>query len=198
MSIISSLGTLLDFALSMYTWMILIRVLLSWVNPDPYNPIVQFLLRATDPVLEPLRRMIPPLAGMDVSPIVALFGLSLLQQLVAGLVHGGMGGGAFLALMVELLRLLHLLLTLYMLLLLARGGLHLHSWFTFRRASPFRLDLNNSVLRFIFQSTELVVRPMRRWVPTVSGLDITPLVAAIGIILLMSLLQDITLSLASP
>lgn len=195
MGIVNSIITIVDFALGIYTWLILIRVLLSWVNPDPYNPIVQFLVRVTEPVLEPLRRMIPAIAGMDLSPIVALFAISLLQQFLASLVHSGMGSGAFLMLFVKILSLLHLLLTFYLILLLARGGLHIHSWYTFRRARSFRINLNNAVVRFIFQATEPVILPLRRWVPTFSGLDVSPLAAALGLILFLSLLQDITLKL---
>lgn len=195
MGILSSIGTLLDFALSIYSWLVLIRVFLSWVNPDPYNPIVQFLMRTTEPVLEPLRRRIPHIAGMDISPIVALLGISLLRRLIAGLTYGGME--SLLVLLVEILGLLHILLTLYLILLLARGGLHAHAWFSFRRASPYRLNLDNKVIRFIFQSTEPVVRPMRRWVPTFSGMDITPVVASFGVIFLLSFIQDTLLRFAS-
>ncbi|MBF0401017.1 MAG: YggT family protein [Magnetococcales bacterium] len=190
MGILGSLGMLLDFALGIYTWMILIRILLSWVNPDPYNPIVQFLVRATEPVLEPLRRAIPPMAGLDLSPVVALLGISLLQRLIIGITHGGMGGGGLAALLVEVIGLLHLLLTLYLLLFLLRGGLHIHSWFSFRGGRPFRINLGNPLIRFVFQATEPVVRSLRQWVPTVSGLDITPLVAALCVLVILSLLQE--------
>ncbi|MEO5340809.1 MAG: YggT family protein [Magnetococcus sp. MYC-9] len=197
MGILGSLGTLLDFALNIYTWMILIRVLLSWVNPDPYNPIVQFLVRATEPVLEPLRRAIPPVAGMDLSPIVALLGLSVLQRLVLGISRGGMmGGGALSGVLVEIIGLLHLLLTLYMLLLFVRGGLHIHSWFAFRGNRPFRINLNNPAIRFVFQATEPVVRLLRHRVPTFSGLDITPLAAAVGVLLILMVLQEAATRLA--
>jgi YggT family protein len=66
--------------LSLYTWVIIIRALISWVSPDPRNPIVQLLARLTEPVLRPLRRLLPHSAtgGIDVSPILAI----LLIQLV--------------------------------------------------------------------------------------------------------------------
>lgn len=197
MGIISSVSMLLASALSVYSWMILIRILLSWVNPDPYNPVVRFLVRATDPVLEPLRRMIPPIAGLDLSPIVALLGISLLQRLVTGLAQNGMHSGAFSAVFVEILSLLHLVLTFYLLLLFVRSGLHIHAWLTFRRGIPYRLNLNNPVIRFVFQSTEYIVRSLRRWVPNCYGMDITPMVAALGLIFFLSLLQDMSLRVVS-
>ncbi len=196
MGILSSLAIILDFLLGIYIWMILIRVLLSWVSPDPYNPIVRGLAQITDPVLVPLRRLIPPLGGLDLSPIVALLGISALQRLLAGLLHGS--GGAMSALMVDLLGVVHLLMTFYMLLLLIRGGFHIHSWFTFRQGRPFRINLHQPATRFIFQTTEPAVRPLRPWIPTVSGLDITPLIAALLVIVVLSLLQNLIIGLAGP
>ncbi|WP_130470838.1 YggT family protein [Candidatus Magnetaquicoccus inordinatus] len=192
MGVLGSLTVLLDFALGVYTWMILIRVLLSWVNPDPYNPIVQFLMRATDPLLEPLRRLLPPVAGLDLSPIVALLGLSLLQRLVAGMARGSM---ALSSLLLEVITLVHLLLTFYLLLLFVRGGLHIRSWLAFRRGRPVRINLANPLLRFVFQATEPLVRWLRPRLPTVYGLDISPLMAALAILVFLAILQDVTFRL---
>ena len=66
--------------LTLYTWVIIIRAVISWVSPDPRNPVVQILVRLTEPVLKPLRALLPPrlLGGLDISPILAI----LLIQLV--------------------------------------------------------------------------------------------------------------------
>ena len=55
---LSAVATILDYVLWLYMWVIIARALISWVNPDPWNPIVQFLNRATEPVLAPIRRWI--------------------------------------------------------------------------------------------------------------------------------------------
>ncbi|HEX8682005.1 MAG TPA: YggT family protein [Ardenticatenaceae bacterium] len=70
--------------------LILARILMSWlpmagVNLDPYNPIVRYLVQITDIFLEPFRRIIPPIGGMDISPIIAILVLQLVQQLVISL-----------------------------------------------------------------------------------------------------------------
>ena len=70
--------------------LILARILMSWlpmagINIDPYNPIVRFLVQVTDIFLEPFRRIIPPIGGLDISPIVAILVLQLVQQLVISL-----------------------------------------------------------------------------------------------------------------
>lgn len=65
---------------------ILIRVLMSWIpNLNPDNPIVQIIRSITDPILEPARRLIPPIGGLDISPLVVLLLLNLLRSLVGRL-----------------------------------------------------------------------------------------------------------------
>jgi YggT family protein len=76
----------LSILLTILSWAILIRVLLSWIpNLDRGNALVRLLAQITDPVLEPARRIIPPIGGMDISPIVVLVLLRLLQQLLFSL-----------------------------------------------------------------------------------------------------------------
>ena len=65
-----AVAKIIDIVLSIMYWLILIRALISWVNPDPYNVIVQFLYRTTEPILQPIRRFLPPMA-FDISPIIA-------------------------------------------------------------------------------------------------------------------------------
>jgi YggT family protein len=78
-NVLLGLATILDYALWFYMWIIIARALLSWVNPDPWNPIVQFLDRATEPVLSPIRRWLGFRIGIDLSPIVAILGITFLQ-----------------------------------------------------------------------------------------------------------------------
>jgi len=77
---LKALATVLDMVLSLYMWLIIIRALLSWVNPDPYNPIVRFLYGITEPVLARIRRFLPPLGGIDLSPLVAILAIVFLKQ----------------------------------------------------------------------------------------------------------------------
>ncbi len=79
-NLIEALARILDVALNLYVWVIIIRALLSWVNPDPYNPIVRFLYRATEPVLNPVRRWLPfRNFGIDLSPVVVIAAIMFLQ-----------------------------------------------------------------------------------------------------------------------
>ena len=70
---ITAIATILDYVLMAANWLIIIRALISWVNPDPYNVIVRFLYTITDPLLAPFRRFFPAYSiGIDISPIFAL------------------------------------------------------------------------------------------------------------------------------
>jgi len=72
-NLILAVATILDYGLTIANWLIIIRALISWVNPDPYNPIVQFLYKATEPLLAPFRKIFPIYnVGIDISPIFAL------------------------------------------------------------------------------------------------------------------------------
>ena len=78
-----AIAEVVDILLSVYIWLIVGRAVLSWVNPDPYNPIVRFLYAATEPVLGFARRYIPPIGGsMDLSPIVVLLIIVFIKRAV--------------------------------------------------------------------------------------------------------------------
>lgn len=72
-------ATVLDYVLTFYTWIVIARALISWVNPDPWNPIVQFLSRATEPVLAPIRRRLGWSMGVDLSPLIVIVVIWFLQ-----------------------------------------------------------------------------------------------------------------------
>lgn len=74
-----AVANIVSILLSFLYWVILIRALISWVNPDPYNPIVQFLHRVTEPILEPIRRIMPPMS-IDLSPIIAFLLIIFLKS----------------------------------------------------------------------------------------------------------------------
>ncbi len=75
-NLFGALAQVLDVVLTILYWLVLLRALLSWVSPDPFNPIVQFITRASEPILYPIRRMLPGTTnvggvGLDISPLVA-------------------------------------------------------------------------------------------------------------------------------
>ncbi len=87
--VILAFAQVVDLVITLYTFIIIGRVIISWVNPDPYNPIVRFLHNATDPVFYRIRKVVPLVfGGFDLTPIVLLVGLTFLQRVIkAGLVQ---------------------------------------------------------------------------------------------------------------
>jgi YggT family protein len=78
-----AVAKVLDFVLIFYMWIIVARAILSWVSPDPFNPIVRFIHNFTEPVLYPIRSKIPvSYGGMDFSPIIVFLGIIFLRTFV--------------------------------------------------------------------------------------------------------------------
>lgn len=76
-----AVARIIDILLTIYLWIIVIRAVLSWVNPDPYNPIVRLLYQVTEPVLGPIRRWLPLRGmGIDFSPVIVLLAIVFLQS----------------------------------------------------------------------------------------------------------------------
>ncbi len=84
---LDAIATILSYILTIYMWVIIIRALISWVNPDPYNPIVRFLYKATEPVLYAIRKRLPYIGGIDISPIIVLLVIMFLQAFLVGTLH---------------------------------------------------------------------------------------------------------------
>jgi len=79
---LSALAFVLDKALDIYMYIIIGRAIISWVNADPYNPIVRFLYKATEPVLYRVRRLLPDLGGIDLSPLVVIFAIYFVRAFI--------------------------------------------------------------------------------------------------------------------
>lgn len=75
---------LLVLLLYLYSWLIIIRAVVSWMRPDPGNPLIQILIKSTEPILKPLRALVPPakLGGIDVSPILAIVVIQILRYML--------------------------------------------------------------------------------------------------------------------
>lgn len=84
-----AIAVVLDYGLSLYMWIVIAGAVLSWVSPDPYNPIVRFINTATEPVFYQIRKRLPVnLGGIDISPIVVILAIVFLQTFVVQSLHG--------------------------------------------------------------------------------------------------------------
>jgi YggT family protein len=94
--LLNALATVINLVFQIYFYIVIGRAIISWVNPDPYNPIVRFLHNATEPVLYRIRKLLPVhFGGIDLSPIILLVGLEVVRQVLISLiatVMRGMGG----------------------------------------------------------------------------------------------------------
>ena len=80
--LITGIRDFITLALNIFIFAIIIHAVLSWINPDPYNPVSGILFSITRPVLEPFRRVIKPIGGLDLTPLIALIALMFLERLV--------------------------------------------------------------------------------------------------------------------
>ena len=79
------MGVILGKLIDLYQIALIVRIVLSWVPHNPYNQAIRFLYKITDPILNPIRKYIPSFRGIDFSPVVVFFGLSLFKKIVVGI-----------------------------------------------------------------------------------------------------------------
>ena len=82
-----AIAKIADIVLTLYLYILIARAILSWVNPDPYNPIVSFLYRVTEPVLYRVRRVMPDMGGIDLSPMLIMLAIFFVQKFAINSVY---------------------------------------------------------------------------------------------------------------
>ena len=87
-NLIHAIAYILETVLTLYMWIIIVSALLSWVNPDPYNPIVRFLHSVTDPVLRPIRRKVGFAMGLDLSPMIVILLIMFIKNFLIASLFG--------------------------------------------------------------------------------------------------------------
>jgi YggT family protein len=85
--LVAAVASAVNLVLTAYMWIIIARAVISWVNPDPFNPIVRFLYRVTEPVLRPVRHRMPATMGLDLSPMVVLLAIYFLQSFLVPVLY---------------------------------------------------------------------------------------------------------------
>ncbi len=167
---------LIETVFHLYLVVILLRVLLEASRADFYNPVVQVLVRLTDPLLRPLGKLVPNVGRINTAGVIALYVVQLISLFILVGVAGQTPDPMVLALL-ALLRLMRMLLVLYMILIVI--GVIL-SWVGHGVRHP--------IVPLIFQLTDPVLEPIRRVLPNLGGIDLSPLVAIIGIQFLIILM----------
>lgn len=180
-SLLTITGQILHIGLNIYLWIIVIGALISWVNPDPFNPIVRFLRKATDPVFFWFRRHIPLIVGgIDISPIIAI---ALISFIDSAFVPSLMEQGNLAAnILIGAGQSIMMILNFYLMIVIIATVI------SFVNPHPY-----NPIVRILSAFTEPVFSWFRRRIPLVmGGIDLSPALV-IGIILISNYLITHTL-----
>lgn len=160
----------------LYVTAILLRLLLQWVGADFYNPLSQFLIKITNPVLVPARRIIPSIGKLDTASVVIMLLLELAQLVIISQLSQAGFGLQFLLLFAVKKLLITLLLTYFVLIIVRL----IVSWIASQSRHP--------LIPLIYQLTEPILRPFSKLAPPIGGVDLSPLFALIALRFLLLLL----------
>ncbi|MDO8955158.1 MAG: YggT family protein [Gammaproteobacteria bacterium] len=168
---------LINTLFSLYITAVMLRFLLQWVKADFYNPLCQFLMKITNPLLLPLRRIIPGWFGLDMAAVALMLMLQIIEiALLDWIVSMPISG---LIVIIALIKLVISLLSLYFYLILVRAVL---SWISPQQNTPMQY--------LLWQLTEPVMRPARRIIKPIHGFDLSPILVLILIQALLILIRS--------
>jgi YggT family protein len=178
---------LLQTLFGLYILAVMLRFLLQWVRADFYNPLVQFLVRVTNPLLVPLRRFIPGLMGLDMAAVVLMLGLQIIELLLV-LVLIGYSANLPGLVVLAVAELVGLLISVFFWGVIIQAIL---SWI-----NP---DPRHPIMVLLYQLTEPVLRPARGILPPISGLDLSPILVLVALqlvkLILVAPLRDMGFSM---
>lgn len=177
---------IINIVIIVYIWIIIIRALISWVNPNPFNPVVKFLRDITDPVLVPARRLFPVGGMIDLSPIIVILILFFLKIIIVQTLlyisgaTGGVEGMVILGILVYAVAvMLNMIINVIIFIVVVRAIL---SWI-----SP---DPRNPIVFSIYAVTEPILRPVKRIIPSTGIIDLSPLIVILILVLLKIVLVN--------
>jgi YggT family protein len=167
---------LVQVLFGLYATLVVLRFLLQLTRADFYNPLSQFIVKATRPLLNPLRRVIPGVSGMDLASLVLAWLVIAIEQLaILGLAGAGFQPGA--AALLAIPEMISLIINIFLFAILIQVII---SW-----VNP---GSYNPVINLIHALTEPLLAPVRRRMPEMGGLDLSPMVVMIGLVVLEMLL----------
>lgn len=167
---------LVSTIIDLYVTVIMLRLLLQWVRADFYNPLCQFLVKVSNPVLIPARRIVPSIGRLDTASVVVMLLLELIQLAIISQLSQAGYELQFIVLFAIRKLLVALLLT-YFVLIIARV---IVSWIGSQSRHP--------LIPLIYQLTEPVLRPFSKLLPPIGGVDLSPLFALITLRFVLLLL----------
>jgi YggT family protein len=175
-STVNALSYLVGTLIDLYVAAVLLRLLLQMVRADFYNPLCQFLMKVTNPVLVPLRRVIPSIGRLDTASVILMLVLEILGIWIVSRI-GSTAMNLQQIVAFSAIKLMMTLLMTYFFLIIASVIL---SWVGQRMRHP--------IIPLVYQLTEPVLKPFRKFIPPIAGIDLSPLFALIAIRFLILLL----------
>lgn len=170
---------LISTLFSLYILAVMLRFLLGLVRADFYNPVSQFLVRITNPILVPLRKVIPSIGKLDISAIVLMIALQVLALTLIALLRGG-GVPVGTVIILSLAQLVSLAINVFFFAIIIHVIL---SW-----VNP---GTYNPVTALLYSLTGPILRPIQQLIPPISGIDLSPLFAIIGLQVLRMLVMPL-------
>lgn len=167
---------LVKVVFGLYATLVLLRFLLQWVRADFYNPLSQFIVKATKPALNPLRRLIPGFSGIDTASLVLAWLVITAEQLSI-LAISGVGFQLLAAALLAIPEMISLIINIFLFAILLQVIL---SWINPGSYNP--------AIGLIHSLTEPLLAPVRRRMPDMGGLDLSPMVVMVGLVVLEMLL----------
>jgi len=168
---------LIETLFGLYILIVMLRFLLQLVRADFYNPFSQFLVKVSNPALNPLRKIVPGIGGIDWASVVLLFLLKIAELLLISLLPKYSMPAIPGLLVITTAELLSMLINIFLFGILIQVVI---SWINPGSYNP--------IVGLIHQLTEPLMRPARRMVPPISGLDLSPMLVIIGLYLMTMLL----------
>lgn len=165
-ALLDTLLFVINLVLTLFASVVLLRFFLQWVKADFYNPFCQFVMRMTNPLLLPLRRIIPGLFGLDIAALFLVFLTLALNLALVSLLVGT--APTYVFILTLLIKFIDLTLNLYFILIFMRA---------FMSFSPHAMM--NPLFIVLIQLTEPILRPVRRLIRPIHGFDLSPLVLII-------------------
>lgn len=167
---------LVQVIFGLYATLVILRFLLQLMRADFYNPLSQFIVKATKPLLNPMRRFIPAVGGLDTSSLVLGWAVLAVQQLIV-LAIGGHGAQPLTAALLAIPEMVSLIINIFLFAILIQV---IMSW-----VNP---GSYNPAIGLIHSLTEPLLAPVRRRMPDMGGLDLSPMAVMLGLVVLEMLL----------
>ncbi|HFC92108.1 MAG TPA: YggT family protein [Leucothrix mucor] len=179
MNVLQQIGAfLIESLFSLYIGAVILRMLLGYAGANFYNPLSQFLVKVTNPVLVPLRRFIPSIGKIDTAAVVLALGLTVIKTILLLLI--GYGDFSLVAALIySIIDLIKVVIWVYIISLIIQAVM---SWVGSAHGNP--------VAPLIQSLTDPLLRPIRRVVPTIGALDLSPMVALLLLNILLIIVRN--------